>query len=217
MWVAIQAAGNGYLINVTPGYPAGREEDDIGIVIAAARDVAPETHSFLRSDLDVQLPLHISLSAPLVLETDQKDTFAQAVKDAITDVGARSFSVRLRAADWVPNFDQTRYFLVLKLTRPRHDELNKLLDACNQCARDSKLPELYHELRTEPHAKRDDNEDYFHISVAWTLDAPSLEAKKAVQKAMPARLEQTTVSFTTVKLKIGNVVHDVALPAAAEA
>lgn len=217
MWVLIQAAGNLYLINLTPGYPAEREENDIGIVIAAARDAVPETHSFLRSDLDVQLPLHISLSAPLLLGTDQKDSFAQAVKDAIADVGARSLRVRPRAVDWVPNFDKTRYFLVLKLTRPANDDLNKLLNACNQCARDSKLPELYHRLGAEPEAKPNDKDDYFHISVAWTLDEPSAEAKQAVQQAMPIRLEQTEVSFTTVKLKIGNVVHDVALPAAAEA
>lgn len=217
MWVLIQAAGDLYLVNLTPGYPAEREENDIGIVITAARGAVPETHSFLRSDLDVQLPLHISLSAPLVLETDQKDAFAQAVKDAISDVGVRSFSVGLRAVDWVPNFDKTRYFLVLKLTRPPYDDLNKLLSACNQCARDSKLPELYHQLGTEPDAKRDDKDDCFHISVAWTLDEPSAEARQAVRKAMPARLKETTVSFTTVKLKIGNVVHDVALPAAAEA
>lgn len=177
----------------------------------------PETHSFLRSDLDVQLPLHISLSAPLVLETDHRDEFLQAVKTAISDVGACSFSVTLRAVDWVPNFDKTRFFLVLKLTRPPNDDLNKLLSACNKCARKSKLPELYHEPTGEPHAKSNDKDDFFHMSTAWTLQEPSTQAIEAVQQAMSARLKQTTVSFSTVKLKVGNAVHDVALPAAAEA
>lgn len=165
----------------------------------------------------MQLPLHISLSAPLVLETDQKETFTQTVKDAIGDAGARSFSVGLRAVDWVPNFDKTRFFLVLKLTRPANDDLNKLLSACNTSARNSQLPELYHKPSTEPHAKLNDKDDCFHISIAWTLHEPTAQARQMLQQITPAQLEQTAVWFTVVKLKIGNVVHDVELPAAAEA
>jgi U6 snRNA phosphodiesterase len=157
----------------------------------------------------VRLPLHISLSAPLVLETEQKDSFLNAVKNSITNSEVRCFSVRPSAVSWVPNFDKTRYFLVLKLTRPQHDELNKLLRACNDCAGRINLAELYHSATDL--AKSEPKDDCFHISIAWTVQKPSENAQLSVDGLLPDSLQDTEVSFSMVKLKIGNMVHDLSL------
>ena len=40
-------------------------------------------HSLLRSDLGAQLPLHISLSRPVVLRTEQRQSFMETYQTAI--------------------------------------------------------------------------------------------------------------------------------------
>ena len=40
-------------------------------------------NSLLRSDLGTQLPLHISLSRPVVLRTEQRQTFLESYQTAI--------------------------------------------------------------------------------------------------------------------------------------
>ena len=42
-----------------------------------------EIHSLLKSDLGAQLPLHISLSRPVVLTTDEKSTFSEVFENAL--------------------------------------------------------------------------------------------------------------------------------------
>ncbi|RMZ85130.1 hypothetical protein DV738_g12, partial [Chaetothyriales sp. CBS 135597] len=87
--------------------------------------------SLLRSDLNVPLPLHISLSAPLTLRTEQKDAVAAAVEASVTRSGARPFVVSPTRLCWVSNSEGSRSFLVLKLSRPENEDLNRLLSACN--------------------------------------------------------------------------------------
>jgi len=48
-------------------------------------DKRRDIHSLLRSDLGAQLPLHISLSRPVVLRTEQRQSFIDAYKTAIRD------------------------------------------------------------------------------------------------------------------------------------
>lgn len=179
-----------------------------------------QTHSFLRSTLGVQLPLHISLSAPLVLETGQREGFLSAVRAAVEgsgngDVGAvRSFSVRPRAVSWVKNFDGTRWFLVLRLTRPGGDELGWLLRACNACAEEFGLPLLYQgDASGEVPREDGERDDCFHISIAWTLSEPSEEARIVSRELLEPGLREAEITFDTVKVKIGNVVHDLPLRA----
>jgi U6 snRNA phosphodiesterase len=184
--------------------------------------------SFLRSPLGVKHPLHISLSAPLVLQTEQKDAFLTSLKDDIRLKAARAFDVFPVGVEWVPNFDRTCYFLVLKLARPRGNDLNRLLEASNAAARKLGLVELYCHGDGEQVGKRRKGQrvgegwkkteegewdSYFHISIAWMLEPPSESARTALHDVLPSGFGKTPIQFEVVKIKIGNVVHDVALPA----
>jgi hypothetical protein len=46
---------------------------------------APSVHSLLHSDLGAQLPLHISLSRPVVLRTEQRAPFTELLQKVIHD------------------------------------------------------------------------------------------------------------------------------------
>jgi U6 snRNA phosphodiesterase len=48
---------------------------------------ATRMHSLLESDLGAPLPLHISLSRPVVLATAQKQPFTGLLEDAIQELG----------------------------------------------------------------------------------------------------------------------------------
>lgn len=189
--------------------PSQHDDDEAG---------KAQVHSLLRSDLDVQLPLHISLSAPLVLDTSQKEPFDCAVRQAVAEYGARAHHVRVRSLEWVSNFDKTRWFLVLKLATPTNNDLRKLLDACNGCARKFGLNELYVDGEaTSDTWGRGEAEDCFHISIAWTLRDPTqnaVPANLAGSSTHLSHLRESHIGFDTVKLKIGNTVHDISLPPA---
>lgn len=58
------------------GYPAKAE-------LPLLADLIGSHHSLLHSDLGAQLPLHISLSRPVVLRTEQRASFTERVETAI--------------------------------------------------------------------------------------------------------------------------------------
>ncbi len=175
-------------------------------------------HSLLRSSLNVQLPLHISLSAPLTLKTEQKDDFETAVKAELNKCGASSFSVRPVDVSWVSNFDQTRTFLVLALSRSGDDDLNKLLQACNRCADTFDLDLIYQtkqgkETKEEGQdpAMPEDTSTAFHISIAWTLEKVEDLDNLCLDPFNLDELRSIAINFDIVKLKIGNTVTDLKL------
>ena len=51
----------------------------------------------------------------------------------------------------------------------------------------------------------------FHISVAWTLEAPSSALAAQTRSIDVSRLEEVHVSIKAVKVKIGNIVSSHAL------
>lgn len=53
------------------------------------------------------------------------------------------FTIQFDKLKWVPNFDRSRWFLVLGIKKPENDELNRLLTACNAAAQDCGHPGLY--------------------------------------------------------------------------
>ena len=131
----------------------------------------------------------------------------------------------------MPNFERNRWFLVLGIKRPEHDELNSLLGACNQAAQNSGHPGLYtggagdgpkehvdHDAGPKRRkvdkndSKNQDYSQYFHVSIAWNLTEPSTEWTTSVQDVHTSKYIQSPDSgFEAVKVKVGNTVHSIAL------
>ncbi|ETI25840.1 hypothetical protein G647_02617 [Cladophialophora carrionii CBS 160.54] len=178
-------------------------------------------HGFLRSDLGAQLPLHISLSAPLVLKTEQKESFQGSINAALDSSHIKPFTVTATRLDWVANHDRSRFFLVLRLSKPEDDELNKLLSICNATAVRFGLSQLYNDIaetdqggavqpRSRTPVSTTDKSDAFHISIAWTLQDPKDRARKLVGLGVD-QLHGLKVSFSLLKIKMGNTVIDLPL------
>ncbi|OJD29253.1 u6 snrna phosphodiesterase [Diplodia corticola] len=100
-------------------------------------------HSSLLTPLSTPAPLHVSLSRTLPLPTDTRSPFLDALAANLRRSGARPFEAHFEGLKWVPNFDRSRWFLVLGVRRPPNDELNRLLLAANQAAKKFRYPELY--------------------------------------------------------------------------
>jgi hypothetical protein len=173
------------------------------------------------------------------LRTEQRAVFLEKLQNAVEGLGVRPFQVRVTGLDWVPNFERTRWFLVLRLKRPENDALNLLLAVTNCVARDSGLEMLYADqesredgvLDEEPrlgrpptdrrvlkHGKHGpfsgtllaDCTSKFHFSIAWQLEEPgkrSVEIADALESVEPLR-----ISCDSLKVKIGNVIHNIPLP-----
>lgn len=140
------------------------------------------------------------------------------------------FHVKTDGLDWVSNFEKTRWFLVLRIIKPMNNELNRLLALSNQSLAAFQQPPLYkNPPPTTTHAKKRDTEkfrtqrsttsaavadysDYFHISIAWSLTEPSQEDKQRVASVELGKVKEIEVPFNSVKLKIGNSVHNLELP-----
>jgi hypothetical protein len=82
------------------GYPEKGELSLLADVIAQCGylpdENAPTVHSLLHSDLGAQLPLHISLSRPVVLRTEQRVSFNEALQKAIHDSHVLSYVTNLQ-------------------------------------------------------------------------------------------------------------------------
>jgi len=157
------------------------------------------------------------------------------VKERVSWQSVASFDVALEGLDWVSNYEKTRWFLVLRVTRPENDGLNRLLRISNRSLAAFGQPPLYEapSQSLEPREKgkrgtpRDkkggrpakppeqpvvDYSHCFHISIAWSLSEPSPEDKERVSKVDLRGLRGLTVHFSSVKAKIGNNVLNLALP-----
>lgn len=175
-------------------------------------------HDLLRSDLGALLPLHVSLSAPLVLRTEQKTLFEERLADRLRKLRVSAFTVNVVGFDWVSNHDATRFFLVLRLSKPEGDQLNVLLHACNTSAREFELTQLY-DVPAEVHVSTDkgevfdipDNSSAFHISIAWTLQRPTEDAARQLSSTVVDRCRGLEIKFESLKLKIGNTVLNILL------
>ncbi len=136
------------------------------------------------------------------------------------------FSVPAPTFDWVANHEKTRWFLVMKLSRPAQNELNALLRISNQIAQSFGQLPLYAEpqpIMGSPISKRskppspstqnpasEDMSSNFHISIAWTLHPPSqsmLEQIQHLNHDFPA----LQIPIQTIKAKIGNTVSSIPL------
>lgn len=174
---------------------------------------------FLTSDLGAPLPLHVSLSRPFVLRTDEKDAFLDRL---IQDAARCHVSVFALACDdlaWHRSPDSERSFLVLRVRGPSgtNDELSALLRACNRLVASCGQPQLY-TPKDPGQQERNHASDAFHISLAWSFTAPTAELSRKTAEvfARPefrdAILSRISIPVEGVKVKIGNVVTNIALP-----
>ena len=187
-------------------------------MIARVRSSLPsgvKLQSHLNSDLGAALPLHISLSRPLVLNTDNKDAFTEQLSRAITELHLAPFRVVPLQLVWVSNWEATRWFLVLKLDRPNGDALNQLLHVTNITAARFGQPKLYDDLGSKPEEKQGssldrpkDLSDNFHISIAWSISAPGDHSVSDLDVLAKDTLH---IAFDNVKIKVGNGIDSVTL------
>ncbi|EDN06193.1 conserved hypothetical protein [Histoplasma mississippiense (nom. inval.)] len=187
-------------------------------------------HGLLHTDLGAQVQLHISLSRPVMLLTEDRQPFRDLLTDALRESDIRPFHVKPVGLDWVSNFEETRWFLVLRVTKPTNNELNRLLAISNKSLAAFQQPPLYHdEALVNTQTKKHDTEkstgprstsslavadysDYFHVSIAWSLAEPSLEDKERVASVELHKVKEIEIPFTSVKLRIGNIIHNLELP-----
>ncbi|THY87366.1 hypothetical protein D6C92_08084 [Aureobasidium pullulans] len=190
-------------------------------------------HSLIETPLQVPLPLHVSLSAPLVLRTESKDTFLDDITEQLKSV-VRSLrqpiKVRPASLSWHGNEDSSRYFLVLRVQDPQQSQspssltlLNQLLLTSNRIAARHNQPQLYTKLAqknssnpTKATATAENNNDfspYFHISIGWTLPSTNrnleddnLAMQPIVKEILDDLCENMIVSFDAVKVRIGQTV-----------
>ncbi len=192
---------------------------------------APDITSSLQSELGVQLPLHISLSRTLQIKTHDREAFLETLKTSLRKAAVRVFDFEFLGLKWVPNFERNRWFLVLSIMKPKLDELNRLLIACNEAALKSGHGALYTggvgdgpmAEHSHPNNKKtrkgqpeeSEQHDYsrfFHISIAWNLVEPDSALVSNVEKLdVHKYIQSLYTAVDAVKARIGNVVHKIDL------
>jgi hypothetical protein len=198
----------------------------------------PDISPSLRSELGAPLPLHISLSRTLQIKTPDREDFIDTLSSSLKKATVRPFNIQFGSLKWVSNFQRNRWFLVLGITKPAQDELNKLLRACNNAVEQCGHPGLYiggrgdgpmedneplehttKRRRSTQHADDKDNAsgavdrtENFHISIAWNLEEPD-PAWVALLKHIDVNkhIHALEAPFDAVKAKVGNVVHSIDL------
>ncbi|KAF1942639.1 hypothetical protein EJ02DRAFT_502722 [Clathrospora elynae] len=189
----------------------------------------PDIIPSLLSELGASLPLHVSLSRTLQIKTEDREAFLETLRSSLRRAAVRAFHFDFYGLKWVPNFDRNRWFLVLRIKKPEHDEVNSLLHACNEAAENSGHPGLYtggegdgpmeenspntsSKRRKTGQAEQIDRSEFFHISIAWNLTEPDPEWTSLVQSIDTSKYIQSAEGpFDAVKARVGNVVHNIAL------
>lgn len=182
--------------------------------------------SLLQNELGVPLPLHVSLSRPLTLKTEQKEGFFQTLKNAVSGSGVKALTTSLEELQWHPNEDRTRWFLVLRVA-DKNNELMKLLRACNSVADVYDQPRLYEDdeageskrkkHNSTNHEKESQVSKKFHISIAWSLQDPSESGVMQQGEGngngqnLPSSVNGLGVPFSEVKIRIGQDVTSLPL------
>ncbi|KAK1782694.1 hypothetical protein QBC45DRAFT_191669 [Copromyces sp. CBS 386.78] len=182
-----------------------------------------EIHTALQeSDVPVDRPLHISLSAPITLTSNNKDDFLDDLTKAIKSCRVSPFVLDFSGGvDWYRSEESTRSFLVLRVREVQNignaavsspnPQLTALLEQCNNVVKEYRQPPLY------------DSQDMgyrFHVTIAWTHARPSASLKQLTNsvfddcKTMPSENVSirdklrtgSNLRVQTVKVKIGNYV-----------
>jgi hypothetical protein len=221
------------------GIPLQAESNDLHNLIQHVRDtiadqaktrsnklVVPKIIPSLQSELGAPLPLHISLSRTLHIRTEDRDDFIETLKSCLRGAAVPTFPLRFHSLNWVPNFERNRWFLVLGIEKPAQNELNRLLNACNQATRRCGHSGLYigghgdgpmenKFVEGDPKAKEEqkpDRSDFFHISIAWNLEEPDADCISDARDIDVGKfVKPPLATFSVVKARIGNAVHSIDL------
>lgn len=148
----------------------------------------------------------------------------------------------MRGLEWVANYENTRWFMVLKLEKAPQNGLNKLLHLSNRTVTEFGQPSLYtdslqssldgHSRKRQAgnvgrsnkitgaagsastsHSGPSNHIDMissFHISIGWTLDAPS-QGLRDIVNTTGIDFRDIKVDVNTVKVKIGNGITAISL------
>ncbi|KAL4916690.1 U6 snRNA phosphodiesterase Usb1 [Aspergillus aurantiobrunneus] len=204
-------------------YPSKEELEILVDIISQTENTLQgkyaKLHSFLHSDLGAQLPLHISLSRPVVLRTEERQPFMNAFQSGLTNSELSPFNVQFEDLHWVSNYEKTRWFYVLRVKRPHNDCLNRLLRMSNRSLGIFGQPPLYEPVSDPKFGgsqdrKPDFHADYtecFHVSIAWSLTEPSADVKERMRTIDLQRITALEIHFNCVKAKIGNNVSSISL------
>lgn len=177
-----------------------------------------ELHQFMTSDLGAPMPLHVSLSRPLSLQTAEKDEFMRRISESLGS-GSTPFAIQPRTLAWFTSPDSNRSFLVLGVSTvdaaevetkvPGNRRLMELLQKSNAVAGRFKQPLLYQAQDA------DVARTAFHISIAWTFARPgqdlSVDTLDLFQKLPMDEVMGWNIDVSNVKVKIGNAVTSIAL------
>ena len=187
--------------------------------IGSGQHTASKVHSLLHNDLGVQLPLHISLSRSLILQTEQKDAFSLRLIKAAASCGVRVFDVVPQELKWHPNEDGTRWFLVIQVTSAG-GELLRLLQTCNSVAVAHDQPILYEHDKANTNSTQQGQDEAhaavlekFHISIAWSLQAPGTDDDGSIDRTIELSrdVSEMSISFDSLKLRVGQDVTPIPL------
>ncbi|KAL2041543.1 hypothetical protein N7G274_005925 [Stereocaulon virgatum] len=135
-------------------YPSTENTKRLDDLLANMREdsslEALQVHSLLKSDLGAELPLHISLSRPIALRAEQRRPFTDSLINAVSKSSICPFEVAVAGLDWVANYEQTRWFLVMRLEKAPRDSLNQLLRISNETVQVFGQPPLYADSQIRP-------------------------------------------------------------------
>lgn len=151
------------------------------------------------------------------------------------------FRISVNGLKWVSNHEKSRWFLVLGVEKPAGDGLNKALCISNQLAETFGQPPLYAAPQPvmRPSEARGRGQRFcsrgfggrassgdtvlratlsqdlstsFHISIGWTLEAPSQESINKLETIDLKDIKGFRINVDCLKAKVGNIITAVALP-----
>ncbi|KAI9750352.1 MAG: hypothetical protein M4579_006508 [Chaenotheca gracillima] len=200
-------------------HPSISESSYLSSLLSKISSAFPDLalHGFLTSDLGAPSPLHISLSRPIVLVTEQREAFLDLVTGSVKKSGVRPRTETRergggapRRSNGRPGYGRDR--------RPGSEAAN------------TRDPSLTFDGPVE--ASHPDRSGHFHISIGWMLHEPppevvaytstllenaQIEGAESVGDGLPQKkLSSWRIRFESVKVKIGNTVTSVQLPTKAE-
>ncbi|KNZ57960.1 uncharacterized protein VP01_2030g2 [Puccinia sorghi] len=140
-----------------------KSKHSLGKVVTqlSKEDQSKVWHSLIHSDFE-EFSLHLSLSRPLFLKTNERDNFINQMKKFIS--GIKLFEIYFSAFSNLMNDDCTRGFLALEVGNG-HSDVSKLFysSILNELLKEiDKVLEMYCQPKYYENPR-------FHVSIAWCL------------------------------------------------